>query len=595
MPVVNEIAGPQQESDAPTDSRGNDKRGSGRLFVIWLTIIISAGFAIRLMYLFQIESIPFFYALVSDAESYYAWAERISLQDFWGRAPFYQAPAYPYFLAATKSLVGHDLFAIRVVQAGMSAIACGFLGLAGRAFHDARSGLWAAGLLAVYGPSIYAAGLIQKTTLGEFLICLVLALLGAQLRRPRALLCMGLGIAFGLLALTRENVLVLIPLLMVWLSLRSANPGIVKRATLPTLMLLGMVLTLAAPTWHNYRHGGGLSITTVQAGPNFFIGNNPQATGLYRPLVPGHETPIFEQSDAKNLAQEQLGRPLSDQEVSNYWMHQSWNFIRSDFLSWLRLMGRKWLLVWNAYEIPDTAGLAVFSSWSWLLGLLNGVFHFGILVPLGVSGAVLTIAGWRRLWVLYGMVLLLAMAVALFFVFGRYRYPLVPLMALFAGAGLVELSRAWRQSKNQRWSTALISMLAVSAVVNWPISTERELDAIAWGNLGTTLARQEKIGPAIVFLEQAVQGAPGSAEMRFNLGQAYARVARLDDAVEQLKAAKKLKPDLAQIDFQLGVALERQGRTIEALKCFEMAQDLDPSDEHVARAINRLRNQPPSR
>ena len=53
----------------------------------------------------------------------------------------------------------------------------------------------------------------------------------------------------------------------------------------------------------NASLGGEWSPTTFQAGPNFYIGNNLQSNGLYKPLVPGHETPKYERADAQRLAE----------------------------------------------------------------------------------------------------------------------------------------------------------------------------------------------------------------------------------------------------------------------------------------------------
>ena len=45
------------------------------------------------------------------------------------------------------------------------------------------------------------------------------------------------------------------------------------------------------------------SLSTFQAGPNFYIGNSEDADGRYHPLVRGHETPAFERRDATELAE----------------------------------------------------------------------------------------------------------------------------------------------------------------------------------------------------------------------------------------------------------------------------------------------------
>src|SRR5262249_58636518 len=103
---------------------------------------------------------------------------------------------------------------------------------------------------------------------------------------------------------------------------------------------------------------------------------------------------------------------------------------------WLALLGKKWLLVWNAREIEDSDDFYIYQQWSWQLSFLAWFNHFGILVPLAVMGLSLTVNQWRRLWLLYAMILSLAASVAVFYVFCCYFFSLVTFLSLFAGSAL---------------------------------------------------------------------------------------------------------------------------------------------------------------
>jgi hypothetical protein len=76
--------------------------------------------------------------------------------------------------------------------------------------------------------------------------------------------------------------------------------------------------------------------------------------------------------------------------VSDYWLQKSWDYIRSQTAQWLALLGKKWLLVWNAREIEDSDDFYIYQQWSWLLSFLAWFNHFGILAPLAVMGLCLT-------------------------------------------------------------------------------------------------------------------------------------------------------------------------------------------------------------
>ena len=148
---------------------------------------------------------------MGDAVSYDAWAQGIAAGNWLGNEVFYQAPLYPYFLGTLFFFVGHNLIAVRVVQALLGALSCGLLSLAATRLFGTRAGLTAGLLLAIYAPAVFFDALIQKTTLDSVLLCGLLAVLASS-RRVTATRSLGLGILLGALALTRENTLLFVPL-----------------------------------------------------------------------------------------------------------------------------------------------------------------------------------------------------------------------------------------------------------------------------------------------------------------------------------------------------------------------------------------------
>ena len=115
-------------------------------------------------------------------------------------------------LALIKVAVADDPLVIRVVQAVLGSLACGLVGLAGWGFVSRRAGLWAAAILALYPPAVFFDGLIQKTSLGQFLGAGLLALLAWMHVRPSRAKPPAIGALLGLYALTRENALALVPM-----------------------------------------------------------------------------------------------------------------------------------------------------------------------------------------------------------------------------------------------------------------------------------------------------------------------------------------------------------------------------------------------
>ena len=71
--------------------------------------------------------------------------------------------------------------------------------------------------------------------------------------------------------------------------------------------------------------GGEFKLTTSQFGPNFFIGNNPEADGTYGSVNKVIGEPQLEGTDAARLAERASGKRLSSGAVSDYWLKKSWD------------------------------------------------------------------------------------------------------------------------------------------------------------------------------------------------------------------------------------------------------------------------------
>jgi tetratricopeptide (TPR) repeat protein len=288
------------------------------------------------------------------------------------------------------------------------------------------------------------------------------------------------------------------------------------------------------------------------------------------------------------LAEAAVGRELTPREVSNYWLGQALGYITSAPLDWLQLLGRKWWMTWNRYEIPDTESYYIHRVRSWVLGMLGRILHFGVLCPLAAAGVVLTWTNRRALMPLYLVALTVAAGVTLFYVSARYRFPLVAVAVPFAAAGVVEWVRRIGAGDWRRVALATV-VAAVSAVwVNWPVSREKELNAAQWGNLGAAWAVTGDIGRALPCFQRAVRMHPDAPRLRQFVADALSFAGRYEEAIEHYRALLALDATWPNAHFNLGVALERVGRHDEALRSYRRALSLDPDDIAARRAIERL-------
>jgi len=322
--------------------------------------------------------------------------------------------------------------------------------------------------------------------------------------------------------------------------------------------------------------GGEFVLTTAQMGPNFFIGNNPSATGTYAPLRPGRGDPQFERLDAQELAGKALGRSLTATQVSNYWLQQGWNFIRTQPADWLLLLGKKWLITWNVVEVEDSDDFYVYQQWSPLLRVLAVPGHFGLLAPLAALGLLLSLNEGRRLAILYALIVTMAMSVAVFYVFGRYRFPVIPILALFAGAGIVRLYE-FAKAKRFGWlsGAAAVAILAWF-VVRIPVMGAPGPTVAGYSNLARIFARTGKPDEAIANYQKALQIDPQNAVAHYNLGSLLGMRGNVEQSKLHLEQAVRFDPNYAEAHSNLGNVLLLLGNTKEASASYRKALELNP-------------------
>lgn len=548
----------------------------------WIAVFLTAA-AARALHLWQLRGSTLLDVYLGDAAGYHAWAQRIAGGDWLGSEVFYQAPLYPYFLAFVYRLFGEG-WAPRLIQALLGSLACVLLAEAGRRFFGARAGLVAGLGLALYPTAIFFDGLLQKSVLDNLFVCLLLWLLSRTLEAEQgARAWLWTGLVLGALILTRENALVLLLPVVLWLvwSLRSTT----RRLALAGLLLVaGLALTLGPVALRNLSVGGGLHLTTSQFGPNFHIGNRAGASGLYEALRYGRGRVDYERLDAIQLAEEALGRELSAGEVSTYWRQRAMADIREQPLAWARLMVRKVALTWNAREIEDTEDQSSYAARSLLLRS-SVVLHFGVLAPLALLGVWLTRQRWRELWLLYGVILIYAVSVAVFFVLARYRYPLVPSLMLFAGVGVVGARQLLAPSRRVELVRCAVLVLAFAVFCNWPLLGSDRAMVTTEVNLARALHERGELVAAKRHLERALELDPEHSLAHSNLADVLYLQGHAGEAIAHYRRALAVAPRDAQSHNNLGLALAAQGDAAGALDHYRQAVELDAGHPE---ALNNL-------
>jgi tetratricopeptide (TPR) repeat protein len=569
----------------------------------WPIAIFLLALAVRLLHVWQIRRAPLFAELMGDSRSYDEWAQRIAAGDWIGHDVFYQAPLYPYFLGAVYAIAGRDLLVVRVIQAVLGSVACVCVALAGRTFFSPGIGAAAGVILALYAPAIFFDGLIQKSTLDVVFLSVALWMMSRtynaehaehagkkcsrrvlRVLRGSSLQWLLLGLAIGALSLTRENAIVFTIVIGIWLLVEFS-----PRAPVVASFLAGLAIVILPVAIRNSIVGGGFYVTTAQFGPNFYIGNNPNADGTYQSLRFGRGAPEYERQDATEIAERDLGRSLTPAEVSGYWTDRALDFITGRPAEWLRLTARKIALLVNATEMLDTESQESYAEWSLPLRVTGIVGHFGVLVPLAVFGIIAVWPTRARWWVLAAMLSAYAASVVMFYVFARYRYPLVPMLVLFAAAGMIAAGdEMWRWVRRRpgatvgsmRWP-ALAAVAAAAVAANWPILSRDVMRSITEHNLGAALQADGRYDEALEHYRRALALQPDYAPAYNNMASTFRAKGDVRQAVSTYEQALRVRPDYPEAHYNLANALLDAGKSEEAVDHFERALQSMPASADV--------------
>ncbi|MCH8146428.1 MAG: tetratricopeptide repeat protein [Planctomycetes bacterium] len=548
----------------------------------------SIAIVARLVHLACIGQAGWWGVLQGDASAYYDWAKRIASGAWLGADGFYQAPLYPYLLALIRSVLGDGVAPIAIVQCAATAGSAILIAVAAGRFWGRQVGLVAGLMLALYAPGVFFDGIVQKASFACLGTSGLIAAISWAVFDDRRRAFAAVGLLSGFVVLLREQAFVWMPVLALWIWLRHPKAKWGLRSARLGFYFLGLALILMPIGVRNRIVAKEWSFSTFQAGPNFYIGNRAEADGRYRPLVRGHETPVFEREDAKKLAEADIGHALSGREVSSYWMRRTFEDIAADRVRWLRLLALKTAMVWNRYEVPDVESQYVVADFSPILMGLERTWHFGILCPLAAVGVLATRKDWRRLWVFYALIAALAGAIVLTYVLARYRYPLVPLLIPFAAVGLKEMYTCIRKRRADLMGKRVVILGVVALLTNVPVHDETRLNALSYMNLGVATARSGDLSAATDYFRQAVAGHPSSAEANNNLAQALALQGRFAESLGHYEAALRSDPSLIGVEYNLGVALESLGRDGDALDHYRKAVRHDSSDAEAEAAVHRL-------
>lgn len=540
-----------------------------------LWIVVGLALLSRWLHLAFIAGTDLVRIPIIDSGFYSRWAAQIASGDLIGEGVFFMSPLYPYFLGLIYALVGEAPLAALLLQSLTGAATIGFLFLLTERWFGRRAAAVAGILGALYSPFIFYDGTLLTANLILLLSAAILYLATDVLERPSPAKLLGLGALIGLSALARPLALIFLPFLwrLLHLSERSASA---KRFG---LALAGVALILLPVSLRNLIAGGEFTLTTSSAGMNFYVGANPDATGLYweAPFLSSAE-PEWEDEDYRAVASEAVGRNLTTREAGSYWGRTALDWAINNPVDYLKLVGRKIFYFWNRAEFANNVSIYVGRELSPLQRY--NPLGFWLAAPLGLAGLILLYRSERRQKTLLPIFWISAYfaGCVVFFVSSEYRLPIV--LPLLAGAGWF-LTYLFDQLKAGRYDPALKAVVVVllfMPLVNFRTGfiVRGENARMDWFNFGNTLLKRGDGDAAAIRFNRSLEIDPAFAEGYLRLAEAYYRAGKPDKAIEIGKRAGLDDPQsvlkIVQGNaLQEAYALLGEGKLEEAVKEFAYA------------------------
>jgi len=534
-------------------------------------LILALG--IRLLYYFSISGFILFSTPTGDSSDYFAFATQILNGSLLGKdILFHSSPIYAYFLAPLLAL---DFAppAIALVQLLLGAMAAPLIVILARRIGGEAAG-WIAGFIYIFMPApiFYDGELLADFPLVIGMIGLVLLAAKPKLKWWQAILAALMTFAVVLAKPNMALVTLVLAAARLWVD-RKQKLAWATRWAIPLTLCIGIALAAGSTLTRNMIVKDEPVVFTTSGGVNFWIGNHAGANGAFS--VPPEMADRLWQN-ARKRAMREVGHPLDDGAVQSYYYGRGFEFIFSDPIGYLGNVLRRARIFANDYELPNHQDLNFFFGQSWVLRMLP--LGWWLVLPLALAGMV-TLRG--RMMVLTNSALLsyVFSLVAIFFVTGRYRYPVLGLLIALAASFLVWLWRNYRTLKPAVIALIASVILLSGILVFIPLPQQVMVSySYSYHHLGAAYAKRGEMQNAISAYEDALSYSPDDAFSISNLGLIYMGMGRFDMAAQYMGQAAQLDPGNADMWANLGGALAGNNDLYLAEQALGRALSLDPGN-----------------
>ncbi len=372
-------------------------------------------------------------------------------------------PLYPAFVAGLWAATGsRSLQVVRAIQDLLALATAVLVYWITRRLYDEKAALLAAAATAFYPALVLANSLLLTETVFTFLLTAFAACLVALVGQPRLAVALSAGVLLGLAALTRSVVwpfpLVLVPLLA-WM-LPAPLP---RRLACAAVVLCGYAAIVAPWAVRNTRLQGVPVVVDTMGGLNLHMGNY-QFTPHDR--IWDAISQRGEQSWIVGIPAHPPGGGEWTEGLKERWARErAVAFMREHPGLTLRRMAIKFGDFWaldRDFVAGVQRGLFRPPAWAAVTASTAITIAFPVVIALAIVGVcVRPPADWRSHLLLLLLVCFVTALHSVVFGHPRYRLPLTPILAIYAGAAWS--TKAWRRLR-EGWHVALLPVVMTATL-----------------------------------------------------------------------------------------------------------------------------------
>ncbi len=534
--------------------------------------LFALAFGLRLLYTFSLEK-KYFFAQhpASDVVYYQNWAKEIAYGDWVGEGALKGLPLYPYFLALVYRLALGNWFIVRLVHLVLGSINVLLLFNLTRKIFPRKVSYPTGILMATNLLLIFYDWLMMPVPLLIFIGLVILNSLQTLKPNSPPRQWFFLGIMVGLGILGDGKFLIFLFFLAIYFFLKKKEQSVTRNTNIFLPLIAGIILIVSCVSLRNRMAGGEWTFISSHSGINFYIGNNPKASGIF-------ENPNFIRPDHYGIEEDQrivaekiLNKKLTYTQASHFWQQQSFNFIRNHPWDYLKLLAKKiYSFVTEqeaAYEIDYLLQQEVRQRWD--MNPLSLIF------PLSLFGLILVIRRRENVQPINFLLASQLIFTLLFFLLDRHRASILPLFIIYETYALVWLAEQLQRRDYPKFIVgAGIVILGIILLKPQPLAPDM-IKFLKLSKAGPIYDEQREFKKAQENYAQALQLRPADANTLYNLGTSLSLEDHYTDAIPIFHRALALNPYDINTQYNLAYSYEQTGQTQQAIVEYRKAIDLD--------------------